>query len=126
MPARDIVSGYKIQSNKKNKKGEKMEPSKVAAIEKLNKVLENIEYQLLELAREYEQEIKAENPDDYELDLIFKFCAGEEEIASWFKSMKIHLENFKKMELEVKTISEMKARLLEVQKKLLEVGKSIR
>jgi len=165
-----------------------MEPSKVVAIEKLNKVLENIEYQLLELAREYEQEIKVENPDDYELDLIFEFCAGEEEIASWFKSMKIHLENFRKMELdwglasgadhngalddslqgqkhcwllhllyddllvswekilkidwlwadfclyfqydfylsEVKTISEMKERLLEVQKKLLEVGKSIR
>ena len=77
-----------------------MEPQKVTAIEKFNKVLENIEYQILELAKEYEKEIKAENPDDYELEVIFEFCTKEEEIASWFEDMKIRLEDFRKGELD--------------------------
>jgi len=72
-----------------------MEPQKVASIEKFNKVLENIEYQILRLAKEYEKEIKVENPDDYELEVIFEFCADEEEKASWFEDMKFCLERIR-------------------------------
>ena len=36
-----------------------MEPHKVAAIEKFNKVLEKVEHEIIKLAWEYEEEIKA-------------------------------------------------------------------
>ena len=61
-------------------------------VKKLNDVLEKLEYRLIELGREYLEELKAENPDDYELDVIFEFCAGEEEIASWFENIRSVLE----------------------------------
>ncbi len=71
-----------------------MNPFEVACVARLNEALEKMEYQLLELSREYVEEIKAENPDDYELELVFEFCAGEEDIASWFEDMKAHLKDF--------------------------------
>jgi hypothetical protein len=64
-----------------------MEPHKVAAIEKFNKVLEKVEHEIIKLAWEYEEEIKAKKPDDYKLDAVLGFSIDENEKGSWNVNM---------------------------------------
>jgi len=165
-----------------------METDKVARIEKLNRKLEKLEYKLIDLGKTYLEEVKSQKPDDYELEVVFEFCAEEKEIASWFEDLRIRLEDEYIRKLDwglgsgadhntaldpslhgqkhcwllhllyddigvpweeilkidwfwagfclyfqydfdisgVKSIEEMKKRLLEVQEKLLTIAKSIR
>ena len=72
-----------------------MEPHKVAAIEKFNRVLEKVEHEIIKLAWEYEEEIKAKKPDDYELDAVLGFCVDEKEKTSWLENMRFCLEMIK-------------------------------
>jgi len=69
-----------------------METDKVARIERLNQTLEKLEYKLMALGKTYLEEVKSEKPDDYELEVVFEFCAGEKEIASWFEDIRGVLE----------------------------------
>jgi len=72
----------------------------VARVKKLNASLEKLEYKLIDLGKTYLEELKSENPDDYELDVIFEFCAGDEGIASWFEDIRIVLEEDWRKKLE--------------------------
>jgi len=65
-----------------------METHKIVRIERLNQKLEKFGYKPIDLGKTYLEEVKSEKSDDYELDVVFEFCAREKKMVSWFEDIR--------------------------------------